>query len=66
MHDPTTAPEDGSGQSQEGSRWRRRKRPGPRRAEGMPTGPIEVRRAVIDAAAQLFCRDGVAEVTLRD
>lgn len=64
--DSTTAPEDGSGQSQEGSRWRRRKRPGPRRAEGMPTGPIEVRRAVIDAAAQLFCRDGVAEVTLRD
>ena len=26
----------------------------------MPTGPTEVRRAVIGAAAQLFCRDGVA------
>lgn len=32
----------------------------------MPTGPAEVRRAVIDAAVELFCRDGVAEVTLRD
>lgn len=31
----------------------------------MPTGPTEVRRAVLDVAAELFGRDGVAEVTLR-
>jgi AcrR family transcriptional regulator len=32
----------------------------------MPTGPDEVRRAVLDSAAELFSRDGVSEVTLRD
>ncbi|MHB1139965.1 MAG: TetR/AcrR family transcriptional regulator [Microthrixaceae bacterium] len=32
----------------------------------MPAGPDAVRRAVLDAAASLFARDGVALVTLRD
>ena len=42
-----------------------RRRPGPRRAEGAPVGPDEVRRAVLDAAADLFAREGVSEVSLR-
>lgn len=41
-------------------------RPGPRRNPGEPSGPQEVRRAVLDAAADLFARDGVAQVSLRD
>lgn len=41
------------------------RRPGPRRAAGLPTGPEEVRSAVIAAAAELFSREGVSEVSLR-
>lgn len=41
------------------------RRPGPRRAAGLPTGPAEVRSAVIAAAAELFSREGVSEVSLR-
>jgi len=40
--------------------------PGPRRPEGSPAGPEGVRRAVLDAAAQLFARRGVDAVSLRD
>ena len=39
---------------------------GPRRPPGSPSGPDEVRRAVLDAAAQLFAERGVAQVSLRD
>ena len=42
-----------------------RRRPGPRRAKGAPVGPDEVTRAVLDAAADLFAREGVSEVSLR-
>lgn len=42
------------------------RRPGPRRGEGMPAGPDEVRRAVLDAAAARFAVAGVGDVTLRD
>lgn len=45
---------------------RRLRRPGPRRPEGLPSGPDEVRRAVLDAAARLFAERGVPQVTLRD
>ncbi len=41
-------------------------RPGPKRAPGRPAGPAEVRRAVLDTAAVLFARSGVAQVSLRD
>ena len=41
-------------------------RPGPRRPPGSPSGPDEVRRAVLDAAAQLFAERGVGQVSLRD
>ena len=41
-------------------------RPGPRRAEGAPSGPAEVRRAILDAAASLFAERGVDRVSLRD
>lgn len=47
-------------------RKHRLRRPGPRRPEGMPSGPEEVRRAVLDAAARLFAEHGVPQVTLRD
>ncbi|MGV1036142.1 MAG: TetR/AcrR family transcriptional regulator [Candidatus Nanopelagicales bacterium] len=40
--------------------------PGPRRPPGSPTGPDEVRRAVLDAAATLFALRGVDAVSLRD
>ncbi|MBX7160989.1 MAG: TetR/AcrR family transcriptional regulator [Acidimicrobiia bacterium] len=43
----------------------RRARPGPRRAAGLPAGRDEVVRAVLDAAAALFARDGVRETSLR-
>ena len=43
------------------SRW-----PGPRRPAGSLTGPDEVRRAVLDAAAMLFALRGVDAVPLRD
>lgn len=43
-----------------------RRRPGPRRPWGLPSGPDEVTRAVLDAAARLFARDGVSAVTMRD
>lgn len=42
------------------------RRPGPRRAKGLPTGPEEVRAAVIAAASELFARQGVGEVSLRE
>ena len=42
------------------------RRPGPRRAEGAPSGPDQVRRAVLDAAALLFAQRGVDRVSLRD
>jgi len=41
-------------------------RPGPRRPEGAPAGPNQVRRAVLDAAAALFAHRGVDAVSLRD
>ena len=41
-------------------------RPGPRRPAGSPSGPEEVRRAVLDAAATLFALHGVSQVSLRD
>lgn len=43
-----------------------RHRPGPRRRKGAPTGPEAVTRAILDAAADLFARHGVSEVSLRD
>ena len=39
---------------------------GPRREEGAPSGPDEVRRAVLDAAASLFAEQGMDRVALRD
>lgn len=42
------------------------RRPGPRRPEGAPSGPAEVRRALLDAAATLFAERGVDRVSLRD
>jgi len=45
---------------------RRSRQPGPRRPAGSPTGPDEVRRAVLDAAAALFAQRGVDAVSLRD
>ena len=44
----------------------RSRRPGPRRPDGLPSGPDEVRRAVLDAAAFLFAVRGVDAVSLRD
>ena len=43
-----------------------RRTPGPRRSEGAPTGPQAVRRAVLDAAADLFARRDVDGVSLRN
>ena len=40
--------------------------PGPRQQAGLPAGPDEVRRAVLDAAATLFALRGVDAVSLRD
>lgn len=42
-----------------------RRRPGPKRRPGEPSGPDEVRRAVVEAATRLFARHGVDAVTLR-
>lgn len=42
-----------------------RARPGRPRKDPGPTGPDEVRRAVLDAAAALFAEHGVPRVTLR-
>jgi len=42
------------------------RRRGPRRPPGSPTGPQEVRHAVLDAAATLFALHGVDAVSLRD
>jgi AcrR family transcriptional regulator len=42
------------------------RRPGPRRPPGSPSGPEEVRRAILDAAATLFAQRGLADVSLRD
>ena len=42
------------------------RRPGPRRPPGAPSGPDEVRRAILDAAATLFAQRGLADVSLRD
>jgi len=44
----------------------RQHRPGPKRPEGAPSGPDEVRRAVFDAAALLFASRGIDGVSLRD
>ena len=44
----------------------RSRRPGPCRPPGAPSGPDEVRRAVLDAAAILFAQRGLAAVSLRD
>lgn len=44
----------------------RSRRRGPRRAEGAPSGPDEVRRALLDAGADLFVRRGLHRVSLRD
>jgi len=41
-------------------------RPGPRRPDGAPSGPEQVRRALLDAAATLFAERGVDRVSLRD
>jgi AcrR family transcriptional regulator len=41
-------------------------RRGPRREQGAPSGPEEVRRAVLDAAATLFAERGVDRVSLRE
>ena len=43
-----------------------RRTPGPRRSGGSPAGPEAVRRAVLDAAADLFSRRDVEGVSLRD
>ena len=43
-----------------------RRTPGPRRSGGSPAGPEAVRRAVLDAAADLFARRDVEGVSLRD
>ena len=42
------------------------RQPGPRRPPGKPTGPEQVRRAVLDAAAILFAERGVDAVSLRE
>ncbi len=42
------------------------RRPGPRRTVGAPSGPDEVRLAVLDAAARLFAERGVGQVSLRE
>jgi TetR/AcrR family transcriptional regulator, repressor for neighboring sulfatase len=42
-----------------------RRRPGPRPRRGAPAGPDEVRRAVLDTAADLFARQRVDNVSLR-
>jgi AcrR family transcriptional regulator len=41
-------------------------RPGPKRPRGAPVGPDEVRRALLDAGADLFVRRGLHRVSLRD
>lgn len=41
-------------------------RPGPRRRNGAPAGPDEVRAAVLNAAASLFALRGIDGVSLRD
>jgi AcrR family transcriptional regulator len=41
-------------------------RPGPRRPDGYPAGPEQVRRALLDTAARLFAERGVDAVALRD
>ena len=41
------------------------RRPGPRRREA-PVGAVEVRRALLDAAAVLFAQRGIDGVSLRD
>jgi AcrR family transcriptional regulator len=43
-----------------------RRHPGPKRAQGAPVGPEEVRAAVIEAAGDLFTQRGVDAVSLRD
>ena len=43
-----------------------RRRPGPRRGQGEPTGPVEVREAVLEAATRVFGRNGVEAASLRE
>lgn len=45
---------------------RQGRRRGPRRDRGEPSGPEEVRRAVLDEAASLFAHRGLDRVSLRD
>jgi len=52
--------------SESGESERGRRRPGPRRRHGSPVGPDAVRRAVLDAAADLFARRGIDAVSLRE
>lgn len=42
------------------------KRPGPKRPRGAPVGPDDVRRALLEAATDLFVRRGLHHVSLRD
>jgi AcrR family transcriptional regulator len=42
------------------------RRPGPKRGEGAPAGPEAVRRALLDAAAELYVRRGLHRVSLRE
>jgi AcrR family transcriptional regulator len=44
----------------------RSRQPGPRRRPGSPSGPDEVRRAVLEAAGTLFALRGIDAVSLRD
>jgi AcrR family transcriptional regulator len=48
------------------SRAQTAKRPGPKRPRGAPVGPDDVRRALLEAATDLFVRRGLHHVSLRD
>ena len=45
---------------------RARSRPGPKRPPGAPAGPEEVRRALLDAGANLFVERGIDRVRLHE
>lgn len=55
-----------TGSDPRGDRAAATKRRGPKRAAGAPAGPDEVRRALLDAAAELYVRRGLHRVSLRD
>ena len=42
------------------------RRPGPRRPPGSPSGPEQVTRAALDAAASLFAERGIDGVSVRE